>query len=476
MRGPNSGESGYQESPVSILKKKIRPWMGTLLAISVAAAAAAATHGFWLPAVRSQLARWVAGETAPPQTTGAHAGHGHAHAGHDEDTSIELSASGLKNIGYRPVKVALGPFTKTVTLPGIVVERPGRSQLHVAAPLTGVVTRILATEGAAVAPQQVLFEVHLTHEELVAAQRDFIRTAKSLEVVNREVARLESVTDGVLAGKRILEQQYERDKLSAALQAERQALLLHGLKEDDLEAILREQKLFESVTVRAPRHDSDNEACRGDHLFHVQQLPVKVGQQVEIGQMLCVLADHCELYLKGQAFADDAVRLREAARHGWSVTARPLSGNGEAVEGLKLLYLADHVDADSRAFHCYLRLPNEVVLDRTSPAGQRFIQWRFNPGQRMEVRVPVERWENRIVLPAEAVVDEGAESYVYQQNGNHFVRTSVTVDYRDQQAAVLANDGSIFPGAIVAGRGAYQMHLALKNQAGGVDPHAGHSH
>ena len=34
-----------------------------------------------------------------------------------------------------------------------------------------------------------------------------------------------------------------------------------------------------------------------------------------------------------------------------------------------------------------------------------------------------------------------------------------------------------FPGDVVAARGAYQMHLALKNQAGGgVDPHAGHSH
>jgi hypothetical protein len=29
----------------------------------------------------------------------------------------------------------------------------------------------------------------------------------------------------------------------------------------------------------------------------------------------------------------------------------------------------------------------------------------------------------------------------------------------------------------VAGRGAYQMNLALKNQAGGgIDPHAGHNH
>jgi hypothetical protein len=53
----------------------------------------------------------------------------------------------------------------------------------------------------------------------------------------------------------------------------------------------------------------------------------------------------------------------------------------------------------------------------------------------------------------------------------------VHVVYRDQNSAVVENNGSLFPGDIVAGQGAYQMHLALKNQsAGGVDPHAGHSH
>jgi hypothetical protein len=74
-------------------------------------------------------------------------------------------------------------------------------------------------------------------------------------------------------------------------------------------------------------------------------------------------------------------------------------------------------------------------------------------------------------------VDEGAEAYVYRQNGDSFERVAVTVEYRDGRSAVIANDGALFPGDVVADRGAYQMHLAAKNQAGGaVDPHAGHNH
>ena len=81
------------------------------------------------------------------------------------------------------------------------------------------------------------------------------------------------------------------------------------------------------------------------------------------------------------------------------------------------------------------------------------------------------------MLPINAVVDEGVESYVYVQNGKKFQRTPVHVEYRDQEWAVVANDGSLFLDDVVAAKGAYQLHLALKNKAGGgVDPHAGHSH
>jgi hypothetical protein len=51
------------------------------------------------------------------------------------------------------------------------------------------------------------------------------------------------------------------------------------------------------------------------------------------------------------------------------------------------------------------------------------------------------------------------------------------VIYRDQAYAVIKNDGSVFPGDIVAQRGAHQLQMALKNKSGGgADPHAGHNH
>lgn len=422
---------------------------------------------------------YVAGES-PPES-GAAAEHEDPHAAHgaDEGSSIQISATGLKNIGFRPITVALQTFQRTETLPAIVVEQPGRTQTHITAPLTGVIKSIDVVEGEAIDPGSKMFELRLTHEELVTSQRDYLKTAESLEIVNREIARLKSLGEGVIAGKRILEQEYEKTKLEASLRADEQALLLHGLNEEQVANILETKQLLQGLTVQAPIATHAGDSCSGDHVYHVQRLPVSVGEQVEVGQDLAILADHCELFVEGRAFEDDAPRLRQTAREGRKIAANLLVGEGEptAIPSLEVLYLADQVDPESRALRFFLKLPNEIVLDKKTPEGRRFIEWRFKPGQRMELSVPIDELPERIVLPVEAVVEEGGERYVYRQNGDHFERVPIHVEFADRNSVVVANDGALFPGDVVAGQGAYQMHLALKNKAGsGIDPHAGHNH
>ncbi|HJQ82332.1 MAG TPA: efflux RND transporter periplasmic adaptor subunit [Lacipirellulaceae bacterium] len=418
-----------------------------------------------------------------------HADGHHDHSSHADENSIKISENGLKNIGYEPVTVSLGTFERTVTIPAIVVEQSGRTQIHITSPVTGIVTEIHAFSGEAVEPDSPMFELRLTHEEVVSAQREYLLTSESLDIVNREIERLESAGQGVVPGRVVLEKQYEKQKLEASLLAGEQTLMLHGLRPEEIAEIRNTKQLIQTHTIRAPDHSHNDSHCKDDHLFHAQRISVSQGQQVQAGEELCVLADHCELLIEGRAFEDDAKSLRNAVREGWNVSARLLSGNpqaeyersgdgqGENVERLRLLYLADHIDPESRAFHFYLALPNQVVLDQKSANGRRFIEWRYKPGQRMELRVPLEQWADCIVLPASAVVEDGPEAYVYRQSGTRFDRIPVHVEYRDRNSVVIANDGSIGPGEVVAGEGAYQIHLAVQNKAGGgIDPHAGHQH
>jgi multidrug efflux pump subunit AcrA (membrane-fusion protein) len=206
---------------------------------------------------------------------------------------------------------------------------------------------------------------------------------------------------------------------------------------------------------------------------------VQRGDHVITGDPLAILTDHCELYIEGMAFEQDAHALTKAAQQSLPVSAW-IESNGDGMQelsDLRVLYIQNEVERDSRALKFYVSLANQLSRHDMSQDGHRFIAWRYRPGQRVEVTVPVETWSQRIVLPVDAVVKEGAEWFVFQQNGGHFDRKSVHVEYRDQRWAVIENDGTLFPGDVVAATGAYQMHLAMKNKAGGgVDPHAGHSH
>jgi multidrug efflux pump subunit AcrA (membrane-fusion protein) len=402
----------------------------------------------------------------------------HNHAAESAD-SVELSPQAQKNIGLELITIEPRDFQRTVSIPAVLVDRPGRTEMAVAAPMTGIVRRVHATEGEAVAPGTPLFEIRLTHEDLVDKQSQLLQAVEELDVVKREVARLEEVTrSGAVAGKRLLERQYEQQKIEAVIRAQRQALVLHGLAKEQVAAIIKDRRLLQSVTIRAPELADCGHCGKHKEVLQVAALNVAPGQHVETGARLCTLTDHCELYVEGKAFQNDADVLTEAANKKMPVTA-VIQGNGSKrheVPDLKILYIENQVDVESRALKFYLQLPNKIVRDEQTPDGRHFIGWRYRPGQRVDVLVPVERWKNRIVLPVDAVVQDGPDWFVYQEIAKKFRQKPVHVEYRDQRFVVIENDGTLFPGDVVAGKGAYQISLALKNRSGAVDPHAGHNH
>ena len=488
-------------------------WVWTV-GLLIAAIVGGLTWSRWFPVASSWIDGTVTafrgGESdakdAQPEND-SHAGHAHsAHAGHSEETSLELSAQALRNIGLsdetiQPIK--LETFRRSITVPAVVVERPGRTRVQVATPMTGVITHVHAVQGEAVEPGTLLFQIRLTHEDLVNAQTEFVKTLGELEVEEKEIARLTGVTrSGAVAGKVLLDRKYARDKLTALLRAQREALKLHGLSEKQVEQIITERRLLRELQIFAPSVDShgDEELKLTRRLVSpasyqqptpqeqqlqahngpliLQQLDVYKGQSVNAGGTLCILTDYDELFIEGMAFEQDVSQLRKASEREWTVDGifqRP-GAMTQVVEGLEIAYLANTVDTDSRTLHFYVRLPNEVTKDRREQ-GNRYVEWKYLPGQRLQLRVPVEEWPEQIVLPVDAVTREGVESFVFQQNGDHFDRVPVHVRYRDQYSAVIENDGSLFPGDVVALRGAHQMQMALKNKSGGgVDPHAGHNH
>ncbi|HEX6986024.1 MAG TPA: hypothetical protein VF170_11645, partial [Planctomycetaceae bacterium] len=168
--------------------------------------------------------------------------------------------------------------------------------------------------------------------------------------------------------------------------------------------------------------------------------------------------------------------------------------HGEVVGGLEILYLDNHVDPETQTYAFYVPLANEVLRDVTGEGGRVFRSWKYKPGQRVHVRVPIDVIEGRIVLPPEAVATEGPEAFVFRLAGRHTLKEKgpggeplrqevyepvpVVVSRRDRDAVVLTpGGGPLRVGDVIAMNRAYQLLLALKTAAeGGGGHHHGHEH
>ncbi len=478
-----------------------------------------------------------------------HVGHDHGHeeAGHDHashdhggssENSIELSETARKNLGLtdeflQPIE--LRSYDRTISVPAIVVDKPGRTRLPVSAATTGIVTHVHAVTGEAMSSGDLILEMRLTHEDLVTAQKEYLQALGDRDVELKEIARIEKVaSSGAVSNKTLLERQYGRDKIESLLKSQREALRLHGLSDAQIESIEKDRRLLTELKVRAPDPDGHsveelqlsrssglklgnrtivlpvspsnpfrlvsinqdsvsnlgetgseaanahaaNPSKTSDRILILQDLHAQKGQVVNAGDLLCTLADFSELLIEGQAFESEASLVAQAKLGGWKVSALvEESGQSTILKDLELEWVNNEIDPATRALKFYVLLPNVLLQETRNTSGQRHAAWRFRTGQRMQLQLPVEQWAEQIVLPVDAVVREGIESFVFQQNGDHYDRIPVHERHRDQTSVVIENDGTLYPGDVVARRGAHQMQMALKNKSGGpIDPHAGHNH
>ena len=446
-----------------------------------------------------------------------HGGHGHTDDGHSDEDAIELSQQARQSLGLRTKRVSLGTFTEYIEVPGLVTNWPGRTHIVVTSPLTGVINAIHVSRGELIEGNAPLFSLRLTHQDLVKTQEQYLTQLGELDVEEMEIARLTSIaSSGAVAGKTLIARQYERDKLMAGVQAARQSMLLHGLTQAQIDSIEKTRELVGEITVFAPQlhedtslhHDALHERTSvldngesispsaesqtrlasltqpADHPAHVDTdllvtvLDVSRGQSVLAGETLAQLSDYSVLLIEGHAFQRDNAALRQAAQSQLSLQA-VLDASGEELEvidDLKIVNIGNEVGKQSRALPFYVQLINQIERSEMRD-GRRYVSWRYKPGQRLQLRLPIKTHENVIVVPREAVGESGLEQYVFVDRGDHLDRIPVRLVARGPINVAIANDGQLSARHRIAINSAHQLLMALRNQAGGgIDPHAGHSH
>lgn len=459
---------------------KIQKLVSSLVGIAVLAGggfAAYATRDAWLLHVFP----------APlVEKADAEAGHENSDADH-----IKLSEQAQQNLQLDVGVLTPREFWRTILIPGVVADRPGESDRAVPARIAGIVTDIRAKPGDTVKPGDALFTLQLVSEFLQSTQTELAKATTDLGFAVAERDRIKKLVDvGTLAAPELARQQAQVDRLTTQVNGHRRQLWLFGLTTDQVSRAEKGDVIAE-VVVSVPGRPASISALVGGLSelgepggFEMKNLKVSLGDQVQPGQTLCILTDHQHLYVEGWAFKSEAKALGVAADRQVPIRADfadETPGDWSPIEPLVIHHFANQVDPVSRTFAFYLPLENQSMPFVRN--GKTFLTWRFRLGQRVRLRVPIERLTTPgpdgktemlpFVLPAGALVREGPDAFVFVQLGDVFVRKPVRVLYEDRTDVVLANDGSITQADLVVKNQAAAINRAIKLAAGGE---AGHSH
>jgi len=463
---------------------KIPKSLKWLIGIAAAIAVGGITFGLrdhWWPLIEQRLqppgpAVVIGDETAKPV---------------EKPRVLELSAQARKNLGLVSRPARLQTYWRTILIPGEIADRPGLSDRGVTSPAVGAVTQIHAFPGDTVRAGQPLFTIRLFSEYLQNTQAELFKATRETELVQEQINRLSDVArSGAIPESRIIELKGQLRRQNALIQTCRQDLLTRGLTPSQIVQVT-EGSFVSTIDVMAPPAISTPvsatiqpaqirlvSAEENELAYEVQELSVDLGEQVQAGQLLAKLSNHQSLFVVGHAFKQEAPFLELAAQERRPITIEFAEDDGAHWPALdqtfEIRHLANSIDPQSRTFDFFIPLTNQSR--GYTKQSETFLVWRFRPGQRTRLHVPVEEYKDVYVLPAAAVVREGPEAFVFRQNGDLFDRRPVHVLYEDRRFAVIENDGSVTPGMYLAQSAAASLNRVLKAQAASGEQPGLHVH
>lgn len=445
--------------------KSLRLLSGVAI-VAILAGAAFFTRDRWLTMFSSPESESHAEDSAPPV---------------EEPKVLKLSPQARKNLKLVAKPARPQTYWRTIQVPGEIVDRPGQSDRGVTSPAVGVVSEVHAFPGDTVRPGDRLFTLRLFSEYLQSTQKQLFSSTREAQIAQEQLARLSPLADkGGISKTKIIDLENELRRQEAVIQAHRQDLLTRGLNPQQVDRVANGTFVSTVEVVAPPRVKAreklvsirqasfqQGKADDVEFAFEVQELNAELGQQVQAGQLLITLANHSSLYLEGHAFKREAPYLERAAQNSWRISVEFAEDEPESwpklEQSFEIRYLSNSIDEESRTFDFFIPLANQSRSYEKS--GETFVVWRFRPGQRIRLHVPVEELTDVLVLPSAAIVREGPEAYVFQQNGDLFNRIPVQVLHEDRLNIVVANDGSVTPGLYLAQSAAASLNRVLKAQA-----------
>jgi RND family efflux transporter MFP subunit len=355
----------------------------------------------------------VAGETAP----------GSATMPVTIPAGVELDEAAAASISLKTAVVGSRAIARTVKLTG-AVQVPPDSRAFIGSRVEGKIANVYVNVGDGVKAGQVLATVQ--SPEFETLQVELLRAAAELPVAEAASARLKKLIEIEAVSQKDVQNavaQYEAKRSEVAGLRERLEIL--GLSKAQIENLQKTQELVRALPVSALLTGT------------VVNRTAVAGSSVSTSGPIFEIDNFATVWIEGDVFEGQLSEVRPGLPAAVTVPAYP----GQVFEG-KVQSIIPSLDPEKRTARLRVVLSNPKSL--------------LKPGMFATLSITVGKEPSGVVVPIEALIEQGGSVFVFVKNGEQFAKQDVVVSARDDRYAQIS--WGLVPNDVVVTDGKMQVY------------------
>ncbi len=351
---------------------------------------------------------------------------------HEEDI-VEITEAQAKTIGLTMETLQPRKLSGSIKVNGML-DVPPQQMLSVSTPYGGILRNTGLLEGSWVRKGQVIAEME--HPDYIQLQQDYLETKTQLSFLDQEYARQEELSrEEVTAKKTFQKTDAERKTMKFRLEGLRQKLTLLHIHFAELD----KGNIVRAIPIVAPISG------------YVTKVNANIGKYVPANEPMFEIVDTEHLHAELTVFEKDIPRLKIGRKVRFQLS-------NETKERMATVHLIGREIDRDRTIRVHCHLDRE---DREMMPGTFLKAW-------------VETGAAEVTsLPAEAVVLEGDQQYVFvaEKAKNHFKRVAVMAGVTEGGYTEVSLPAGVDAGAQFVVKGATDLMAKMTN-----GEESGHSH
>ncbi len=348
--------------------------------------------------------------------------------------TVTLSDSSVKETGIETAEASLTSISGYVSAPARIIANPDEEAV-IGSLVKGRVKKVFVNPGSQVKAGQALMELEgLEIGEIKSAYR---KAKAQLDFAEQAYKRQKTLNEqNVTASKNLIESKAEFDKAQAEFKAEDEKI--HSIGLTDEEAVDNKSE-----------HSSGKLVVKSPISGIVAERNVIIGQMVDESTTAFKIMNIADVIAEAQIYEKDIPKLAGSPAATFATSVYP----GAEFKG-KVTFISQTVDEKTRTIFVRASIPN---------AGGK-----LKPEMFGELKIPVTQSVKTIVVPADAVINDNGNYYVFiRKEGNTFEKKDVKLGIKDGNNVEITDGIKVKDNVVV--KGAFYLKSELLKSSFGEE-------